>query len=413
MTDWFGTLPDRWNTSPLGHLFTDRRETVSDRDYPALSVTKEGVIEQMENIAKTDNNDQRKLVKVGDIAINSRSDRKGSSGKVPRDGSVSVITTVLNPRTKIEIDYYHHLIRSVVFQEEYYRWGSGIVADLWSTRYSAMKSIQMPVPPLEEQRAIADFLDRETAEIDAFIADQERLIELLTERRTATITHAVTKGLDPSAPMRDSGIPWLGQIPAHWQLLRFSHFASINSGQVDPRGVDYRDMVLIAPNHVESWTGKIKYMETAAEQGADSGKYYARKGQVIFSKIRPTLMKTVIAPKDVLCSADMYAISCSYRFISNEYLAAYLRSTPFHDYARDQSMRVAMPKLNHETLNAAVIPVPPRHEQDAVIRELVNVSSELDSLISDAKRAIELSKERRAALISAAVTGQIDVRTLS
>lgn len=278
---------------------------------------------------------------------------------------------------------------------------------------TAEKLARLPlsIPPLEQQRAIADFLDRETAEIDAFIADQERLIELLTERRTATITHAVTKGLDPSVPMRDSGIPWLGEIPAHWQAMRFSHFVRINAGQVDPRDESYRDMTLIAPNHVESWTGRIRFKETAAEQGADSGKYFAHAGQVIFSKIRPTLMKTVIATENVLCSADMYALSTKSSVMSNEYLAVLLRSMPFHDYARDQSMRVAMPKLNHETLNAAVFPVPSLNEQAEVLRMLRATTSGLDGMIADARQAIELSKERRAALISAAVTGQIDVRT--
>ena len=167
--DWLGQVPSHWRISPLGSHFDERSETVSDEDFPPLSVTKNGVVPQMVNVAKTDNGANRKLVRVGDFAINSRSDRKGSAGLSALDGSTSVVYTVLTPRSSIDGRFVHHLLRSHAFQEEFYRWGNGIVADLWSTRYSAMKRIPLAVPPLEEQRAIADYLDRETARIDALI----------------------------------------------------------------------------------------------------------------------------------------------------------------------------------------------------------------------------------------------------
>ncbi|MEI2735392.1 MAG: hypothetical protein V9G24_11685 [Rhodoblastus sp.] len=141
---------------------------------------------------------------VRDFVINSRSDRKGSSGLSDRDGSVSLINTVLCPTLEVHGPFAHHLLRSIQFQEEFYRYGKGIVADLWSTNYSEMKNILLAMPSPSEQRCIATFLDCETAKIDALVEEKRRLIELLKEKRQAVISHAVTKGLNPDAPMKDT-----------------------------------------------------------------------------------------------------------------------------------------------------------------------------------------------------------------
>ncbi|MEX5256693.1 hypothetical protein [Kocuria arenosa] len=192
---WLGAIPSEWQLRRLGSLFRERKETVSDTDYEPLSVTMQGIVPQMANVAKTMNNDARKLVRSGDFVINSRSDRKGSGGVADRDGSVSLISIVLEPHD-IDPRYAHHLLRSTAFQEEFYRWGSGIVADLWSTRYQAMSRIQLPLPPHGQQVAIAVYLDNITSKIDALIARSERLIELSQERRSALITAAVTGQLN-------------------------------------------------------------------------------------------------------------------------------------------------------------------------------------------------------------------------
>ena len=217
--EWLGEIPANWDTKRLGHFFEERREKVSDEDYPALSVTMQGIVPQLETAAKTDAGDNRKLVLKNDFVINSRSDRKGSSGVSNYDGSVSLISIVMTPRG-IHPPFAHHLLRSYPFQEEFYRYGKGIVADLWSTNSSEMKNILIPAIPLLEQEKIATFLDHETAKIDALIEKQQRLIELLKEKRQAVISHAVTKGLNPNAPTKDSGVEWLGEVPAHWLVTQ-------------------------------------------------------------------------------------------------------------------------------------------------------------------------------------------------
>lgn len=267
-----------------------------------------------------------------------------------------------------------------------------------------------PFPSLNTQIRIADFLDRETAQIDTLIAKQVRLIELLDEKRQAVITHAVTKGLDPTAPTKSSGISWLGDVPAHWAIRKFSQVTTINGGQVDPREEPWASMLLIAPNHVESGTGKITHRETSADQGADSGKYLVKAGEVIYSKIRPYLRKVVIAPEDCLCSADMYGIRAIHGTMSNRFLQELMLSKPFTDFTSDSSARVAMPKINRESLAQGFLWFPPLEEQENILEYIDMQSESIDRLEGRARKFIELLRERRSALISAAVTGKIDVR---
>lgn len=154
-TTWLGTIPQSWELSRIGSLYQLRITKVSDKDYPPLSVTNRGIVPQLESAAKTNSHDDRKLVKRGDFAINSRSDRRGSCGISPYDGSVSLINTILAPREEMNPKYYDWLFHTVQFGDEFYKWGHGIVDDLWTTGWQDMKKILIPVPSLVEQEQIA------------------------------------------------------------------------------------------------------------------------------------------------------------------------------------------------------------------------------------------------------------------
>ena len=190
---WIGEVPAHWGIVNIGSLYNQRNEKVSDKDYKPLSVTKKGILPQLETAAKTDNGDNRKLVRKNDFAINSRSDRKGSCGISDYDGSVSLINIVLYPIQEIENRYYNWLFHSPEFAEEFYRLGHGIVADLWTTRWSEMKGMRILLPPtLAEQRAIADWLDAKCADIDATIALKEQKQEKLKAYKKTIIFEYVT-----------------------------------------------------------------------------------------------------------------------------------------------------------------------------------------------------------------------------
>ncbi len=225
--DWIGTIPQDWQLSKIGSLYTQRNEKVSDKDYQPLSVTMQGILPQLATAAKTDDGDNRKLVRVGDFAINSRSDRRGSCGISPLDGSVSLINIILTPRTAMHPGYYNWLFHTTLFADEFYKWGHGIVADLWTTRWQEMKSITVPVPEYAEQERIAAFLDAECAEIDAVLKKTRASIEEYKKLKQAVITQAVTKGIRGDRPMKDSGSVWFEEIPCNWVMKRIKYLFHI------------------------------------------------------------------------------------------------------------------------------------------------------------------------------------------
>ena len=216
--EWIGIIPSEWGLSRIGQVYRLRNTKVSDTDYPPLSVTNKGIVPQLDTAAKTNAHDDRKLVKKGDFAINSRSDRRGSCGISDYDGSVSLINTILAPLNEMNPGYYDWLFHTVQFGDEFYKFGHGIVDDLWTTGWQEMKKITIPTPPLSEQKRIADFLDAKCAEIDALTADIQTQIDTLEQYKRSVITETVTKGLNPNAEMKDSGIEWVGRIPAHWPI---------------------------------------------------------------------------------------------------------------------------------------------------------------------------------------------------
>jgi restriction endonuclease S subunit len=274
---------------------------------------------------------------------------------------------------------------------------------------SFIQNLCHPLPPLDEQRVIAAFLDRETARIDELIAKKQRLIELLKEKRQAVISRAVTKGLNPNAPMKPTGIDWLGEIPAHWTIRAFRYSGRITNGQVDPEQPEYRDLPLIAPNHIESGTGRLLDYDSAAEQAAESGKYLFEPENVLYSKIRPALAKVCLAPERGLCSADMYPITPR-NDLRPLYLMYFMLSPEFTTGVVLLSSRVAMPKMNRRDLGGFAVLVPPLAEQDAIIEHLREEHAKIDSARTVVEMAIDKLRQYRSALITAAVTGQIDVR---
>ena len=225
--EWIGDIPKNWNMSKIGSLYTQRNEKVSDKEYQPLSVTMQGVLPQLASAAKTDDGDNRKLVRVGDFAINSRSDRRGSCGISPLDGSVSLINIILTPRTTMHPGYYDWLFHTTLFADEFYKWGHGIVADLWTTRWQEMKSICVPVPEYAEQKRISEFLNSECAEIDAVLEKTRASIDEYKKLKQAVITQAVTKGIRGNRPMKDSGSIWFGNIPVDWDMKKIKYLFHI------------------------------------------------------------------------------------------------------------------------------------------------------------------------------------------
>jgi len=269
-------------------------------------------------------------------------------------------------------------------------------------------------PPLAEQRAIAAFLDRETAKIDALIAEQEKLIELLAEKRQAVISHAVTKGLDPAAPMKPSGVEWLGDVPAHWHVIKMKWVARMESGHTPDKKVPAYWEDGSIPWVSLNDTGYLQDHDYIAETAynvteigiANSSAHLLPPRSVVFSR-DATIGRCAITTREMAVSQHFIAWVCGDTVVP-EYLLLRLRSMSFE--LERLTTGATLKTIGMPEVRTLVTPLPPRAEQLAIVEYVGSQKLSLDGLLSEAEQAIILLRERRYALISAAVTGQIDVR---
>jgi type I restriction enzyme, S subunit len=419
--EWLGDVPEHWDVKRIGYYFKERREKVSDKDFPALSVTKSGIVPQLDTAAKSDDGDNRKKVLKGDFVINSRSDRKGSSGASELDGSVSLICTVMRAQEQVHTPFVHHLLRSQPFQEEFYRNGKGIVADLWSTNYSEMRNILLGMPPLQEQNRIAEFLNQETAKIDELVEEQQRLMELLKEKRQAMISHAVTKGLIPNVPMKASGIEWLGDVPDHWEefplkaLFALKHGYPFDSEEFSDSG----KYVLMTPGNFNERGGFRSKVQEKFYVGIDIPEdFILQSGQLLVAMTEqaPGLLGSALFVPDRMSYLHNQRLGLVHKLrrdlLSEQYLFHVFNSSRIRAEISISSTGAKVKHTSPQKILSVKLFLPPLSEQKQIASFLDEKTATIDALEAAAERAIELLQERRIALISAAVTGQIEVRPL-
>ena len=403
---WLGTVPAHWNVTRLKYNLRHISEKTDRRER---TVALENIESWTGKLIETDTEFEGDGVafKVGDILFGKLRPYLAKAYLATTPGEAVGDVFVVRPSIKISPQFSHYQVLSREFIDTVD--GSTCGAKMPRVNWDFFGDMLLTVPLIEEQCIIVDHLNHETARIDNLIYKKTYFIYLLREKRQALITHAVTKGLDLQAKMMDSGVDWLGEVPAHWNVLSFQRCVSVAKGQVDPEISPFREMILLAPNHIESGTGRILYTETANDQHAESGKYICEKGDIVYSKIRPALRKVCIATLKCLCSADMYPLR-AHSGMTNAFLFWFLLSEPFSAFSVLEANRVAMPKINRESLNNLFLPMPSIKDQFSIANYLSLETERIDTLIIKTERSIELIKERRSALITAAVTGQIDLR---
>jgi type I restriction enzyme S subunit len=386
--DWLGAIPSDWKLGRISTFFSERRQKVSDKDYPALSVTKLGVFPQWENVAKSNDGDNRKLVKKGDFVINSRSDRKGSSGIAKQDGSVSLINIVLKPMN-IEPRYSEYLFKSYNFIEEFYRVGHGIVADLWTTRFDDIKNSMIALPTFDEQTKIANFLDEKTAQIDQAIALKQQQIEKLGEYKQIVIQNAVTKGLNPNAPMKDSGVEWIGDIPEHWEVKKLKYIAKLKSGDTfnsdDFKSTGYP---VFGGNGLRGYTDKFNNSGDyilIGRQGALCGNVNYATGQFF-----ATEHAVVVYPK----------LKYNLSFVGEA-----IKSANFGRFSNS----AAQPGISVQVVQEVEFAFPSIDEQNEIGTFINEMEKKFDNTVSKYQTQIDRLKEYKNILINQAVTGKIKI----
>lgn len=415
--EWIGEIPAEWGLSKIGQVYRLRNTKVSDTDYPPLSVTNKGIVPQLDTAAKTNAHDDRKLVRRGDFAINSRSDRRGSCGISDYDGSVSLINTILAPLGEMNPNYYNWLFHTIQFADEFYKWGHGIVDDLWTTGWQDMKRIMIPVPPLQEQKIIADFLDTKCAEIDALTADIQTQIDTLEQYKRSVITETVTKGLNPNAEMKDSGIDGAGVTPSHWKTTRLCYECYIRA-RLGWRGLKADEYVeegyaFISAFNIQNgklvWT-PLNYI--TKERFDESPEIKLHSGDVLIVKDGAGVGKCARVddlPMGGTTPNSSIAVITPSKNLNYRYVCYYLQSAVFNNFVLLLYNGMGVPHLTQEVMSKIKILVPPLKEQMVISDYLDAKCTEIDAVVETKKAQLATLDEYKKSLIFEYVTGKKEV----
>jgi type I restriction enzyme S subunit len=372
-------------------------------------------VPQLANAAKSNDGDNRKLVKKGDFAINSRSDRKGSSGIAYQDGSVSLIYIVMEP-LNIHPIYCNYLLKSYNFIEEFYRMGHGIVADLWTTRYDEMKAIMVGIPPLPEQTAIAQFLDDKTTKIDAAITIKQQQISLLKERKQILIHKAVTRGLDDSVKLKDSGVEWIGEIPEHWEVVPLRHIGKTQNGL--SKGGEYFGSgypFLTYGDVYKNRTVPDTLSGLAEATVEDKVQFSIKEGDVFFTRTSETVEDIAFASTCLKPIENGTFAGFLIRFrpeknvLFKGFSRYYFSSSTHRPFFVGQMNLVIRASLSQDHLKRMPVLIPPLSEQKEISTYIETASQKIEKAIGLKQQEIEKLKEYKNSLINSVVTGKVKV----
>jgi len=410
--EWLGEVPEGWKLGKFRHLFKESAEKIEAEVVGVmLSVSGYRGIEikeyDDENRKRTDEDlEGYRIVRPGQLVVNTMWLNYAGLGVSAHEGHVSPAYRSYDFRGGLELRYAHHLLRSSIYVTGYTQLLTGVRPNSLQMSRNDLMDFPVLVPPLPEQRAIAGFLDRETAKIDALVAEQRHLIDLLREKRQAVISHAVIKGLNPKAPLKPSGIDWLGDVPEGWEVRKLSKLFSARKG---PRGQQLTKEYCGA--HSGDFPVYSGQTEDFGVMGAiDDFDFDTGHEGVIFSTTVGAKAMSVSHIFDrfsllqncmIIQSKDSRALTRFFFYQLQPLFAYFRRQIPEHMQA---SFRIG-------DLYAFQIVIPSKNEQFEIAAYLDAVTAKLDALTATAETAITLLQERRAALNSAAVTGKIDVRS--
>ena len=420
--EWLGLIPSHWDVVQSRRLFKARRESAKEDDVMLTASQKYGMIPQSEFVEK----EGRRVVEVikgkenlihvmpDDFVISMRSFQGGLEW-CRYKGSTSFHYVPVPPIKNVVPSFFAHLLKSAAYISAL-RSTTNLIRDGQEIRYSNFVQAPLPIVPEKEQLAIASFLDHETAKIDALIAEQERLIEILQEKRQAVITHAVTKGLNPDAPMRDSGVEWLGEVPEHWEVGQTRRFCKqVKTGRT-PNTEDFSTSQHSTPWFSPScFTENLAHTQPEKEVSPNSileGRSACfTEAAVLVIGIGATLGRVAFPGTKCSANQQINALEPAPEKIKSSFLAYALMASTNQMKLISNSSTIGI--MNQEKTKSLLIACPPLAEQEKIILFIQEKTSEIDALKAKVFQSNRILNERRSALISAAVTGQIDVRHLS
>lgn len=423
---WLGDVPQHWSVAPNRALFAE----VKDRDHPheeMLSVTiTRGIVPQKTLLAGSSKKDSSnldksayKLVQPRDVAYNKMRAWQGAIGASALRGIISPAYVVMRLRQADAVPgYYHHLYRTPQFAKEAERWSYGITSDMWSLRPEHFKMIYTPVPPPDEQAAIVRFLDWANGRLERTIRAKRKVIALLNEQKQAIIHRAVTRGLDPTVPLKPSGIPWLGDIPQHWEVLRVKQCARKISKGTTP-STEGREILESGPvrflkaENISAGRVTDKPLSFIDEEtNRMIRRSQLEENDILFVIAGATLGKTAVVSVELLPANTNQAVAFirpNLRVVPS-FLESWLQSPRIKELIWLNAVQSAQPNLSMADLGNFAILVPPWSEQEQLLEFVKSATQPIATAVSRLEREIDLLREYRTRLVADVVTGKLDVR---
>ncbi len=420
--DWLGTVPEHWDSKRLKFLFDLVKREIREEDR-IVTCFRDGAVTLRDN-RRTDGftNAVKEIgyqgIRIGDLVIHAMDAFAGAIGVSDSDGKSTPVYSVCTPVSpSVSSNYYARLLRNMAVAGFVSSLAKGIRERSTDFRWVDAGEIFLPVPSETEQRKIVSFLDHETARINALIEEQQRLIELLKEKRHAVISQAVTKGLDPTVPMKDSDVEWLGEVPAHWGVKALRYLGECQNG-INIGGeafgsgspfVSYGDVYKndVLPAEV---TGLVQ------SSPEDQQRYSIEYGDVFFTRTSETVDEIGFSATclqelpNAVFAGFLIRFRPTGKSLTPGFSKYYFRNQGLRIFFNKEMNLVTRASLSQDLLKLLPVTLPPVVEQIKISDFLDRVTAEFASLLEQGIKAIDLLKERRSALISAAVTGKIDVR---
>jgi type I restriction enzyme, S subunit len=423
---WLGEVPARWAIKPFYSLAIERNEQNSGMlEDNLLSLSYGRIVRK--NIESNDgllpeSFETYQIVKPGDIVFrltDLQNDKRSLRTAIVAEQGIITSAYLAATPIGVQSGYLSYLLRAYDVTKVFYSMGGGLRQ---SMKFADIKRLPTLAPSTEEQAAIATFLDRETAKIDGLIAEQEKLIALLAEKRQATISHAVTKGLNPAAPMKDSGVAWLGEIPIHWKAARLKNIAFLIDGDRSSAYPSEQDFVdngipFLSSKDIINFMFSGEHLRFITDEKFQSLSRGKTQDRDLVITVRGTIGHvgifdaTKIGYPTAFINAQMMIIRPTQ--VSSEFLHMVMESYCWQQQLERASYGTAQQQLSNEVLSNITLTLPPPDEIASIAAFLESEITKLDELTAEATSGITLLKERRSALISAAVTGKIDVRHLA
>ena len=410
---WLGDVPIDWRAKRLKYCVTLSNEKSDGRGvelpYIGLEHIESWTGKRLIATEKTEADGEVNRFRPGDVLFGKLRPYLAKAYRANKEGVCTGELLDLRP-SEVNQDFlfYYLVSRDFIAVVDSSTYGAKMPRASWEF----IGNLPLLLPPDDVQRAIAAFLDRETARIDALIAKKQRQIELLQEKRVALISHAVTSGLDSNVPMKDSGIEWLGKIPRQWEMRRLKYVSSINDEVLSEDADPEYELLYVDIGNVDASSGIQKKESMRFKNAPSRARRRVKEGDVIVSTVRTYLraIEPISEPEENLVVSTGFAVVRPRGQLEARFAAYALRAPYFVDAVVARSVGVSYPAVNASDIADIRIALPPPSEQLAIAGYLHRETARIDALIAKVRESITTLREYRTALISAAVTGKIDVR---